>query len=154
MFNAIMDERAFEFGGEMLRKADLIRWGKLKEKMDEAKQKMRDLRSRTGKYADLNATLYYNLVDYSDGWDGKTYAKAKLDIYGYNYGESAAPGSGDYTYSYQNSEGKATDWLSEEQLKDDKIESLYTRDPDKYMYWPIFQYNLDANPALENYSWY
>ena len=34
------------------------------------------------------------------------------------------------------------------------IESLYLQDPDKYMYWPIFQYNLDANPALENYSWY
>ncbi len=154
MRNAIMDERAFEFGGEMLRKADLIRWGKLKEKMDKAKENMYQLRSRQGKYADLNTTLYYNLVDYSDGWDGKTYTKTQLDIYGYNYGESAAPGAGDYTYSYQNSDGKATDWLSENQLKDEKIESLYARDPDKYMYWPIFQYNLDANPALENYSWY
>lgn len=35
-----------------------------------------------------------------------------------------------------------------------QIESLYARDPDKYTYWPIFQYNLDANPLLENYSWY
>ena len=39
-------------------------------------------------------------------------------------------------------------------LPDDKIESLYARDPDKYTFWPIFQYNLDANPLLENYSWY
>ena len=24
----------------------------------------------------------------------------------------------------------------------------------KYMYWPIFQVNLNANPELKNYSWY
>lgn len=64
MFKAIVDERAFEFCGEMLRKADLIRWGLLKSKLDETKQKMRDLRTLSGDYSDLNNTLYYNMVDF------------------------------------------------------------------------------------------
>ena len=37
MFQAIVDERALEFAGELIRKADLIRWGMLKSKMDETK---------------------------------------------------------------------------------------------------------------------
>ena len=36
-FKAIVEQRAFEFAGESLRKADLIRWNLLKVKMDEAK---------------------------------------------------------------------------------------------------------------------
>ena len=36
MFKAIVDERAFEFCGEMTRKFDLIRWGLLKEKIGRA----------------------------------------------------------------------------------------------------------------------
>ena len=42
-FKAIVEQRAFEFAGESLRKADLIRWNLLKVKMDEAKAKMTDL---------------------------------------------------------------------------------------------------------------
>ena len=37
-FNAIVEQRAFEFAGESLRKADLIRWNLLKTKLDEAKR--------------------------------------------------------------------------------------------------------------------
>jgi hypothetical protein len=37
-FNAIVDERAWEFGGEMIRKNDLIRWNLLGDRLD----KMRD----------------------------------------------------------------------------------------------------------------
>jgi starch-binding outer membrane protein, SusD/RagB family len=35
-FNAIVDERAWEFGGELIRKYDLIRWGLYEEKMAQA----------------------------------------------------------------------------------------------------------------------
>lgn len=41
-FNAIVEQRAFEFAGESLRKADLIRWNLLKTKLDEAKDKMKN----------------------------------------------------------------------------------------------------------------
>lgn len=153
MFDAIVDERAYEFCGEMLRKADLIRWNLLKAKMDEAKEKMYRLRELQGEYADLNPYLYYNMVDYSDGADGKTYAETALQIYGLNHGETEENPEG-YEYTSSNSQGEVSKWISTSNLPDDKIESLYARDPDKYTYWPIFQYNLDANPLLENYSWY
>ena len=50
-FKAIVEQRAFEFAGESLRKADLIRWNLLKVKMDEAKAKMTDLANRQGAYS-------------------------------------------------------------------------------------------------------
>jgi len=50
-FNAIVDERALEFAGEMLRKADLIRWNLLSTKLTEARTNLTALANRTGKYA-------------------------------------------------------------------------------------------------------
>lgn len=37
-FNALVDERAWEFAGEAIRKWDLIRWGLLSQKIEEAKE--------------------------------------------------------------------------------------------------------------------
>jgi hypothetical protein len=37
-FNAIVDERAWEFGGEMIRKYDLIRWNLLGDKLQQARE--------------------------------------------------------------------------------------------------------------------
>ncbi len=42
-FKAIVDERAWEFGGELLRKNDLIRWGIYEEKMQETVNKLKAL---------------------------------------------------------------------------------------------------------------
>lgn len=42
-FEAIVDERAWEFGGEMIRKYELIRWGIYSEKMAETVQGLKDL---------------------------------------------------------------------------------------------------------------
>ncbi len=148
MFKAIVDERAFEFCGEMLRKADLIRWGLLKSKLDETKQKMRDLRTLSGDYSDLNNTLYYNMVDFKWIRNKKENIteNAALQIYGLNHGETGVP-SGTYEFKKE--------WIKEDKIADKKLESLYLNDPDKFMYWPIFDYNIEAsNGTLSNYSWY
>lgn len=148
MFEAIVDERAFEFCGEMLRKADLIRWNRLKSGMDEAKSKMYLLRDRSGKYANLNAKLYYNMVDFSWTRSGKTTVETEgaLKIYGLNYGETEDK-SGEYEYD--------TTWIGESKLENSKIEAIYARNPDTYMYWPIFDFVVNAgNGYLENASWY
>jgi hypothetical protein len=42
-FDAIVDERAWEFGGEMIRKYELIRWGIYGEKMTETVQGLKAL---------------------------------------------------------------------------------------------------------------
>ncbi len=162
MFNAIVQERAFEFAGELLRKADLIRWGMLKSKMDETKQKLYALRELgsytdgagyTWDYSDLSGHLYIKTKDYNYS-GGRTFnlPGAALDFYGLNHGETGPAPAG-----YQeitNSAGEIDTYIKESKIEDEIIESLYYKDPDKYMYWPIFQYNLDDNYMLENYSWY
>lgn len=61
---AIIDERAKEFVGEFLRKQDLIRWGLLKLKLDEASDDMKSLARMTGDYAGYKA--YSELKDIKD----------------------------------------------------------------------------------------
>lgn len=58
-FNAIINERAFELGGEGLRKYDLIRWNKLHEKLLEARQKNTDLRLRRAPYTGFPGQMLY-----------------------------------------------------------------------------------------------
>jgi starch-binding outer membrane protein, SusD/RagB family len=72
-FQAIVNERAWEFGGEGLRKFDLIRWGILSEKLDAARKAMclmldgdKDVTIFDKTYAagSLPTTLYF---DYNSG---------------------------------------------------------------------------------------
>lgn len=56
-FEAIVDERAWEFGGEMIRKYELIRWGIYSEKMEETVTGLKNL-------ADQAANNTGNLPDY------------------------------------------------------------------------------------------
>ncbi len=131
MFNAIVDEQAFEFCGEMERKQALIRWNLLKTKMDEAKVKMDYLRYQTGEYADVPSRIYYNLAD-----DGET-----LEFYGLERGETD-----DMSLEYEFSDT----WASPTQLEDDKVNSLYTNDPDQNQFWPIWQVFIDASNGMLN----
>ena len=129
MFNAIVDERAFEFCGEMTRKFDLIRWGLLKKKMDQAKSEMRQLRDRTGIFADVNhlgdeGDVYYQM-------DGN-----KIVIYGFS-GEAVKPAGAwekkaGYFSKTVDSKGADTG------LYDALIDGIYSRDPEQYMFWPIY----------------
>ena len=129
MFNAIVDERAFEFCGEMTRKFDLIRWGLLKEKMDQAKSEMRQLRDRTGIFADVNhlgdeGDVYYQM-------DGN-----RIVIYGFS-GEAVKPaGAWEKKAGYF---GKVVDSKGVDTgLYESLIDGLYSRDPVQYMFWPIY----------------
>ncbi|MDT3401446.1 RagB/SusD family nutrient uptake outer membrane protein [Mucilaginibacter terrae] len=66
-FTALVNERAWELGGEGIRKYDLIRWNLLKAKLDEAKDRMKAMyQSQTYNgettpvdYSKLPTTLYY-----------------------------------------------------------------------------------------------
>ncbi|KOH43008.1 RagB/SusD family nutrient uptake outer membrane protein [Sunxiuqinia dokdonensis] len=132
MFDAIVEEHKFEFTGEMLRKEALIRWNLLKDKLDESKAKMYDLRAQTGDYADVPTTLYYSYAE-----DGES-----LVIYGLNRGETE-----DKSAEYEFNET----WVAPAELEDTKIESIYARNPNEYQYWPIWQVFLDAsNGQLTN----
>lgn len=143
-FNAIVDERALEFCGEMLRKADLIRWNLLGSKLNDAKTKMTALSNRTDAYADLPSNIYYKTAT-----DGET-----VLIYGLEHGDTDTQGVFlTNTQSYiKNSDG----WIlssggGTNKLTVDKINSLFQKDPDSRQYWPIWQVFIDSsNGTLKN----
>ena len=127
MFDAIVNERAFEFCGEMTRKFDLIRWGMLKTKMDAAKQEMKDLRDGKGIFAGVN------------GLDGDVYYQvngSEISIWGFN-GETSKPSGAwekksEYFTKVVDSKGDDTG------LYDALIEGIYAVNPDTRQFWPIF----------------
>ncbi len=130
MFNAIVNEHKYEFTGEMERKQALIRWNLLGENLTKAKEKMTNLRNRTGEYADVPSTLYFKYED-----DGET-----LDIYGLERDENQDPGP----------EFSAFPWNS---LTDIHVNSLFKEgvDPDSRQFWPIWQVFIDgSNGQLVN----
>ncbi len=134
-FNAIVNERALEFTGEMLRKADLIRWNLLSVKLNEAKAKLVQLERREGKYANLPFKIYYRTAA-----DGET-----VQIYGLNPGDTDDQGlalnyTSNKSWSLSSSGDQTTYW-----------DALFLKDPDKHQVWPIWQYFLDStNGQLNN----
>ena len=123
MFDAIVDERALEFCGEFLRKADLIRWNLLKTKLDAAVEDMLALRSLEGDYASLTGDIAYTYADDAKSIDitfltagGETPKGAELSV-GYVSKYDDAKKTGFYT---------------------DRIHGIYTSDPEQHMFWPIF----------------
>ena len=58
-FNAIVNERLLEFGGEGIRKYDLIRWNLLATKITETRQNLDDMRLAKGKYTYVPQYLFW-----------------------------------------------------------------------------------------------
>jgi hypothetical protein len=144
MFDAIVDEQALEFCGEMLRKEALIRWNLLKTKLDEAKAKLFRLRDRTGEYADINEYVYFSVTGSSVAANttyGGTYENTALVMYGLNHGELD-----DKTTEYTDKES----WIKPSNLTDEKINSLYYNNPDANQYWPIWQRFVDGSNGMLN----
>ncbi|KAA6336995.1 hypothetical protein EZS27_014885 [termite gut metagenome] len=137
-FEAIVDERALEFTGEMLRKGDLIRWNLLGAKLQEAKTKLEQLEGREDKYASLPAKIYY-----------KTNANGEtVEIYGLNFGDTDTEGE---------SLGYALNKTWKLSADNDKInywDALYLRDPDTQQFWPIWQVFLDSSNGMLNNDTY
>lgn len=133
-FNAIVDERALEFTGEMLRKGDLIRWNLLSTKLNEAKIKLQQLENREGKYANLPERIYYQT-----GNDGET-----VQIYGLNYGDTDEIGASlgyesNKTWIITSASETTTFW-----------DALFLRDPNQQQYWPVWQVFIDTSNGMLN----
>lgn len=135
-FNGIVEQRAFEFAGEMLRKADLVRWGIIDEKMAEAKQKLTDLSNRAGSYADLPLKLYFK----NEG--------ENIVIYGLNHGDTDEEGAALDGY-------KSKQWFVDSKtnanlLTEDYINGLYVGKPSLNCLWPIWQTFIEKSNGLLN----
>lgn len=136
----IIEQRGFEFAGEQLRKADLVRWGIIDEKMAEAKQKLTDLANRTGEYEGLPDKVYYTLDT-----DGET-----LKLYGLNKGEDNA----DKIKELKDAGWENKNWFvsnGANVLTDDYINGLYVEQPSTHCLWPIWKTFIDkSNGYLNN----
>lgn len=157
IFDAIVDERAFEFVGEFLRKADLIRWNMLAEKLTEAQN---DVKAIEG--YNMGPGLWYR---YPAG-DGV------IEMYGNHPGETVAsdrmPTGWTTGYTHTNSNGDPSDYLDDDSISDrantlwhkDLGETIYVAgNPgsqsevnfNQHQYWPIPQTTInDQRGALKN----
>ncbi|HTN19020.1 MAG TPA: RagB/SusD family nutrient uptake outer membrane protein [Pelobium sp.] len=134
-FNAIVDQRGLEFCGEMLRKADLIRWNWLGKKIADAKIKLEQLDKREGKYAALPENIYWKTLS-----DGET-----VQIYGLNLGDTDAAGAtGGYTQSKKWTLSSSSDQIT-------YWDALSLADPNSQPVWPIWRYFIEnSNNSLNN----
>ena len=64
-FDAIVKERLLEFGGEGMRKFDLIRWNMLASKITETRTKLRQFMNGEGQYANLPQYVYTKAADFN-----------------------------------------------------------------------------------------
>jgi len=80
-FKAIVHERLLEFGGEGVRKYDLIRWNLLASKIKETRKKLRDFMNGTGRYANVPEYVYARPADYNPSWSARECIE-NLDLYG------------------------------------------------------------------------
>ena len=129
-FEAIVRERALEFCGEFLRKADLIRWNRLYSALNAEKANLRNLASLQGDYAALSGNVWYR-----ESEDGES-----LEFYGLGAGETSAP-EGNWEV--------VSEYVSSTKLKDADIDYLFSQ-PDedqlnRRQFWPIFQYIVDTS---------
>lgn len=131
-FQAIKDQRRFEFCGELLRRTDLIRWGCLKESLDNMKEDLSALSNHSGRFTFLTGAgrtfLYWRLKP--NGIDA--------EYYGYNpedteNKQSTDPLGGWNRTGYFNSVSRTL------------IDNLYLNDPDQNMYQAIPEAVIIAN---------
>ena len=72
-FNAIVKERLLEFGGEGIRKYDLIRWNLISQKLTDTKAALTALAARQAPYTNLPANAYYKMSSADLVWAASLY---------------------------------------------------------------------------------
>ncbi|UYQ94870.1 RagB/SusD family nutrient uptake outer membrane protein [Chitinophaga horti] len=66
-FKAVVQERLLEFGGEGIRKYDLLRWNMLAAKITETRAKLTEFMNGTGRYANVPVYVYTKAADFQNG---------------------------------------------------------------------------------------
>ncbi len=131
-FNALMNERMLELGGEGIRKYDLIRWNKLAERIDWVKAEIAKMVADQPPYANYPNNMYY--ASNQPMANGMLYANSF-----YNASPSSAP-AGFTSIVWFSGTGIAT-----------KIQASFARsfEANKKELLPFPQAAIDVNPNLE-----
>ena len=141
IFEAIAEERALEFCGEFLRKADLIRWNRLYKALEDEKAELRDLASLSGRFSGLNGDVWYRLNEDTEAFE----------IYGLGEGETGTPEGTGWE--------KEPAYISSSKLKDANIDLIHLQKDEaslnRRQFWPIFRYIIDnsQNTLANDYNY-
>ena len=73
-FKAVVQERAWEFGGEGIRKYDLIRWNMLGQRLSETKTALAAMVAKEAPYQNLPGTMYFKNNSTKVEWVNSLYA--------------------------------------------------------------------------------
>lgn len=157
--NGIVDQRALEFAGEALRKADLVRWGIIDEKMAECKEKLTRLANRQGEYADLPVKVYTKIYSEGDAalinqynmymGDSPNPNGESIIIYGLNHGDDTEA----ISTELKDAGFASKDWFEGKdglKLKEDYINGIYVNTPSLNCLWPIWQTFVNSSNGLIN----
>lgn len=152
-FQAIVDERAFEFCGENIRKYDLMRWGLLSDYLVQTTKDLADLQAGTGAFEGRCDSIYFTYKqDNSYAQSGNAYVFDKF--VGLDLGDER-PAEFDKTQGWVAKAfyAKTADDGTESQYLDPQNYYLYKEGTniDMHQYWPIFEVNVNAsNGSLWN----
>ncbi|WP_210517093.1 RagB/SusD family nutrient uptake outer membrane protein [Hymenobacter terricola] len=80
MFTALVNERFLEFGGEGIRKYDLIRWNLLDTKITEARANLTKLMTAQAPYTFVPATMYYRVTGGQVVWARSFYRPSPATV--------------------------------------------------------------------------
>ena len=146
-FQAIMDERAFEFCGENIRKYDLMRWGILGDQLKKTMDRLANMQAGTGEFAGRLDSVYFKYKISTE-----TLSQFPDSIHAYVFDQIVGIKKGAVRPAdFDKSNGWVAKSLytkdDEEQYLDPAKYFLYspTTDVDRHQYWPIFQVNIDAS---------
>ena len=141
-FENIVDERAFEFCGENIRKYDLMRWGLLKEKLEKAQADCYDLQNNTGIYFGRPDTVWFHFKRADEfAQNGPAYVFDRfvgLDV------DAKCPPEFD----------REQGWVAKSFFDKDEVPYMTTTkwylyregtNIDMHQYWPIFDVNIAAS---------
>lgn len=145
---AIQEERKFEFAGEYIRKWDLMRWGILKDKMEEAHQYILDLSEDTRKIFTIykldpaSTYLQGGAVDLEGATVYRSYLETEIVIAGTKGLPYVPSATIQFARKLVDTEYKMYDYANPE--------SLNSR-----QYWPIFNTILGASGGtmVNNYGY-
>ncbi|WP_291913916.1 RagB/SusD family nutrient uptake outer membrane protein [Chitinophaga sp. CB10] len=149
-FKAIVQERLLEFGGEGIRKYDLIRWNLIATKFAETKDKLREFMNGTGRYANVPAYIYTKAAEYKVRTSAEE--MATMDLYGGapskvffepGLGTSSAPSGSGYTSKAWRAS------VTEDYITGDRKGYVRYFEPNKKELFPIPLDAMNSNYKLE-----
>ncbi len=150
----LQEERKLEFTGEYIRKYDLMRWGILKETLENAHARLQQMDNHEGDYAQLQDTIFIKYKYVGDEYSFKPGIKGFVidSVYGIKKGETGTPSY----YSKENGWVKTSIYSgsSGRALARDNYMLFDPEYPERLngrQYWPIFAGNVGtSNGALWN----